>query len=154
MRTINLLGLRPAICLCLIVVGSFASHDAGAQTLNLQNWNVWTSNPHGSTAVYVLTHHGDIITTLSSGRNTADVSDWIIPKTNMSDYQVRATANTCTGPATGVWLPLSVSYSWHVMVSVPAWSASCSVSLEISAIANPSVILDSASITLQAIRTS
>jgi hypothetical protein len=72
---------------------------------------------------------------------------WLSPKTNMHLYQVRASygggCHGITGAALNTWLPLTGPGSpvWAPFISGFNTNASCTVSLEISLISNPSVIL-------------
>jgi hypothetical protein len=137
-----------ALCLAL-----FASHDAFSQTITVANKSVSTIVPGiSTTAVYVLANNGDIITSIANANSTADVGDWLAPKSGMSGFQVRATSSTCIGPAVNVWLSLGTSQAWHITANPPVSSASCTATLEISAVANPSVILASWWISLYAAR--
>jgi hypothetical protein len=138
----------------VIIVGLFAANAVTAQTITISNQNVNnTYQPQfpGAAAYYVLSFSGDIITATPNTTGSQDLGDWLTPKTNMGNFQVRATASTCSGPAVNVWVPLSSSAAWSAVPTGPApQSRSCFANIEISAIANPSVILDSATITLVA----
>jgi hypothetical protein len=105
-----------------------------------------------STATYQLTSAGDIMTSQSSSTALIDVADWLSPKSGMSNYQVRRASGGCNGPPVGTWIQLNTSPSWSITVGSPNTSASCSMTLEISAVANPSLILATATISLQALR--
>ena len=142
-----------AFSLGCLAIGLFAAQGAFAQTITIGNRSVSTtySPLPGGTAYYVLSFDGNIITSNCCDTYGSDVGDWLTPKSGMSNYQVRATASTCSGPAVGTWVALGGSAYWYRTASGPApQSASCSVSIEISAIANPSVILGSATINLHA----
>jgi hypothetical protein len=138
----------------VLVAGLLAANAAQAQTITLSNRSVSTTyQPQfpGATAYYVLDFNGNIIVSNPQGTNGSDVGDWLTPKINIGNFQVRATSSTCGGSATGVWLPLSTSRYWFTTAMGPApQSSSCTANLEISAIANPSVILGSATIGLTA----
>jgi hypothetical protein len=144
---------RRVLCATTLLFGLFASHEAAAQTITVSNKTVWTTAwwP-ATTAVYVLTSAGDIITSDAVGNGTSDVGDWLSPKSGMSNFQVRATAGNCIGPALNVWQPLSGSPNWHITAHTvqPHNYAGCTATLEISAIANPGVILATWGISLNA----
>jgi len=142
-----------ALTLGCLAIGLFTTQDAFAQTITIGNRSVSTtySPLPGGTAYYVLSYDGNIVTSNCCDTYGSDVGDWISPKSGMSNYQVRATSSTCSGPATGTWLSLSVSQYWYKSASGPApQSASCFFTIEISAVSNPSVILGSATISLLA----
>jgi hypothetical protein len=81
-----------------------------------------------------------------------DAGDWLSPKSGMSNFQVRRASGGCNGPPVGQWVAISNSPSWSITVGSPNTSISCSMTIEISAIANPAVILGTAAISLQASR--
>lgn len=119
--------------------------------ITISNRNVSSSNTSTtfSQTWYRLSNTGDIITTAANDANQVDVGDWLVPKTGMANYQVRKSAGTCNGPGLGVWISLSTSPSWLAVAGgYPHASASCWVTLEIGAVANPAEILGSATITL------
>jgi hypothetical protein len=68
----------------------------------------------------------------------------------MTNYQARATSGCGFKFGTyGSWLPLGGStQSWGVDLQGANKTAQCTITIEISAIANPSVILDTATIEL------
>ncbi len=72
-----------------------------------------------------------------------------------SNYEVKATitAGTFSTGTSGSWLALSSARSWTV-ARTSLGSKSCTATFEIRAIADPSTILDTASITLTATVTS
>ena len=140
-----------ALALGCLAIGLFATQAAYAQTITISNRSVSTtySPLPGATAYYVLSYDGNIVTSNCCDTYGSDVGDWISPKSGMSNYQVRATSSTCSGPPAGTWLSLSSSQYWYKSASGPApQSASCSFSIEISAVSNPSVILGAATISL------
>ncbi len=106
------------------------------------------------TATYQLTNGGDIMATTLSSMGLSDVGDWISPKSGMSSYQVRRASGGCNGPGVGSWVQLGTSPgpNWSITVGSPATSATCVMTIEFSAAANPSIILATATITLQAKR--
>jgi YD repeat-containing protein len=75
---------------------------------------------------------------------------WITPQSGMNQYQAKATSACPFKTGTfGSWQALGTGStpSWGVSLT-PNKIAQCTISIEISAIANPSVILESATITL------
>jgi hypothetical protein len=137
-----------------VLVALFAANAVSAQTITVSNRtvnNTYQPQFPGAAAYYVLANSGDIITATPNTTNGQDVGDWLTPKSGMAGFQVRPTANTCGGPTVGVWYPLSGSVYWVAQPSGPSpQSRSCSFSYEISAIANPSVILGAATVWLNA----
>jgi hypothetical protein len=147
-------GLRRTLGLCVVLAGLAASHSAYSQTITIGNRSFSASFGHpGSTALYVLDWFGDIIAMNPPvSTYTGDAGDWLTPKINIANFQVRSLTNTCLGNGgLNTWLPLSTSRYWYITASNPSpTSVSCSTSIEISAIANPTVILGSATIWLTA----
>lgn len=73
---------------------------------------------------------------------------WRLPASEMSQYQARATS-TCPnryGSPVGTWIPLTSSPYWGVYASGYESGVNCHMTVEVSAIANPGVVLDSANI--------
>ncbi|HTU65581.1 MAG TPA: Calx-beta domain-containing protein [Steroidobacteraceae bacterium] len=129
--------------------------NEAANTININNVNFEGSSGGSSTsASYTLTGSGDIVaggdcrSALGDPCPGGDIGDWISPKSNFANYQVRATQQ---GPQCqfmsgtyNTWLA-SVAGTWGSTVP-DGQSTTCNVLLEIRAIANPSVILDTATI--------
>ena len=113
------------------------------------NRNVTTTGaPFTTTAFYRLTASGDIVTSPATQGGSIDVGDWLSPKAGMGNFQARGIGN-CNGPP--VWVALTSDITWQILAGgSPHASASCSMTVEISAISNPSVILGSAVINLSA----
>jgi hypothetical protein len=117
--------------------------------ININNENIFASagDPNPATAGYQIRGDGDIIETVNA--SSIDIGDWITPKVNMANYQVRATLNS-GGPltassATGVWLSSGV---WLVNQS-GVGSRGANLTIEIRRAAD-GVVLDSATVTLSA----
>lgn len=73
---------------------------------------------------------------------------WRLPASEMSQYQVRATS-TCPnryGSAVSTWIPLTSSPYWGAYASGWESGVNCYMTVEVSAIANPGVVLDSVNI--------
>jgi YD repeat-containing protein len=121
--------------------------------IQLSSYVVWSTGanaPHTSTAYYKLTSSGDVMASGATwGQADRDVGDWIVPKSGMSNYQARQASGNCQGPAVGMWVSLASGVTWSKTIggNSPV-SGSCSMTVEISAIANPSVILGTAPITI------
>src|SRR6185295_5714587 len=65
----------------LLLLGLCVANGAQAQTITLSDRYVSTTYGHyGSTALYVLSYNGDIITSAPSGTSQIDVGDWLTPK--------------------------------------------------------------------------
>ncbi len=113
-----------------------------------------TSSPTSATASYALASDGDIDAT--AGTNTSvDRGDWISPQINMSAYEARATvtSGTLSSGTEGTWLSLGTTRTWNVVHSgIGTGSTSCEFTLEIRRTSD-GVVLDTATITLQAIVT-
>lgn len=109
-------------------------------------------SPTNATATYRLDTTGDISAT--QGSNTiVDVGDWISPKGGASDsYEARATvtSGSLTSGTAGSWLGLGTQRVWTLTQnSAGTGPATCVFTLEIRR-ASDSVVLDTATITLQA----
>jgi len=119
-------------------------------SISIFNRNVNTVGaPFTTTAFYRLTATGDIVTSPATQGGSIDIGDWISPKAGMGNFQARMVTGNCNGPP--VWVPLTGDVTWQILAGGnPHASASCSMTVEISAIANPSVILGSAVINLSA----
>ena len=160
--SVVLTGLSPATAYTMQVqardaVGNWSVASSSTFTtpaaITISNRSVSTHNiGFTSTAIYQINSAGDILATGSTGFSPGDIGDWISPKSGMSNYQARRVSGGCNGPTTGQWFPLTGSLGWSITVGSPQGSASCSFTLEISAIANPSVILGTAVISLSASR--
>lgn len=114
-----------------------------------------TTGSYNTQGVYQLLSSGQIggaapACTPSCG----SLGNWITPQTNISSYQARAINNGCVSTS-GVSLGFG---TWYNMVASPQWglnlssvdpgttSEACSMTIEISAVSNPGVILDSATV--------
>lgn len=79
---------------------------------------------------------------------------WLAAGNNPADYSVRATLSSGSSPAgapLGQWLNLSTARTWSLtQTGGAAGSATGKINVEIRATANPSVVLDSATITITA----
>jgi hypothetical protein len=101
---------------------------------------------------YLLTATGDIQITTHGGSVSASGparTSWLTPKTGMSQYQASASVSANCPYASGFygpWFPLSQPVAWGVYIGEADRSASCTITIYISAIANPSVILDTATL--------
>jgi hypothetical protein len=106
-------------------------------------------------AYYHLSTSGDIYTNSDvwDDYSSVDAGDWLSPKSGMSDYQVRFSnpQYSCQG-AFNTWINLSgpAVAMVYVAAQYENFNAFCSFTVEIRATANPSVILDSAYIWLNA----
>lgn len=103
-----------------------------------------------ATAVYVLDSAGDIRYTVGSDSVT-DNGDWIAPKTNMANYECRATltSGTLSSGTTGAWLSLGTTRSWTRSRTISPGLTTTTFTLEIRR-ATDGVVMDTATITLQA----
>lgn len=137
----------------IILLGLFAAEAVSAQTITISGLTVNNTllPMPGAASYYVLTQAGDIITASPNSTNGQDVGDWLTPKINMSNFQVKVGTHSCTGGPSNVTIPLSSWAAWHLTPTGGSpQSRTCTFVLEISAIANPTVVLDSATITLNA----
>jgi YD repeat-containing protein len=103
----------------------------------------------GGAAVYQIRSTGDI---WASGTTTTvgDVGDWLVPKTGMAGFEVRAlpVSGACTSGTFTTWLSPSNEPSWSVGRGGTAGVSSCTIDVEIRHSGNPSVILGTARIFL------
>lgn len=110
-----------------------------------------TVSPTNAAASYALVNDGDIDAT--QGTNTPlDVGDWISPKGSASDfYEARATvtSGSLTSGTAGSWLPLGTTRTWTKTATPGTGVQTCVFTLEIRR-ASDSVVVDTATITLQA----
>ena len=136
-----------------ILSAGATSAMAGAQVSDMELHAYGWSPP--VYAFYQLSTSGDIYTNSSTwGDSSAvDAGDWLAPKSGMSDYQVRFSGQwgDCQGTF-GSWITMSgsalaLAYTGAVYENVNTF---CSFTVEIRAVANPSVILDTAYIFLNA----
>lgn len=112
----------------------------------------FTTSPVNATATYRLENDGDIGAT--QGDNTInDIGDWITPKVNMAAYEARADllSGTLTSGTTGAWQSLASTRTW-TLFSNSSLLLEASFTLSIRR-ASDAVVLDTATITLQANRT-
>jgi hypothetical protein len=104
---------------------------------------------------YHLAPSGDIYTNSDAFGDTSgvDAGDWISPKNGMTNYEARFSGadSSCQGTF-NTWMPLTATSFAEVQVASPFENANyfCSFTVEIRAAANPSVILDTAHISLNA----
>jgi hypothetical protein len=131
--------------------------NEAANTININDVMIQgTTGGYTTQGVYHLTSGGDVVVDAPPGcsPNCGDVGDWIAPKSSISNYQARAINNGCsyTGGVSmlfGTWYNLSGSPQWGESISTPeptTGSDSCTLTIQISAVANPTAILDSATI--------
>lgn len=125
----------------------------GGDAIQISNFTAESSTtpPAAATAVFRLETDGDIGAT--QGNNTVvDVGNWISPQGAASDfYEARATvtSGSLSSGTAGVWLGLGTQRSWSVLSASGAGLRTCIFTLEIRR-ASDSVVLDTATITLQA----
>lgn len=97
---------------------------------------------------YMLLNTGDVlIPTTCQNCSVAGPAhtSWVSPKVAMGAYQARMTTDCPFAYGTfGTWLPLSTTASWGVSLNQPEVNAFCSMTVEISRVINPTVIVDSA----------
>lgn len=139
--------------LAAVFAGLATSAQAGVQISDMElHAYGWMPTTY---AFYHLSTSGDIYTNSSTwdDHSSVDAGDWLSPKTGMSDYQVRFSnpEYSCQGTF-NTWINLSGPAVAMVYVSAPYenFNAFCSFTVEIRAAANPSVILDTANIFLNA----
>jgi hypothetical protein len=121
--------------------------------ITLDNVTVSGQNPMGTlTFTYGLASSGQVVRSGSVGVSISGPAHnfWITPQSGMNQYQARATSACSFKTGTyGSWQALGTG-------STPTWGVSltankfvqCTITVELSAIANPSVILDSATLNL------
>ena len=101
---------------------------------------------------YGLTTGGNVSVTGSAVSVSGPAStSWITPQVGMNLYQAKATSACPYKTGTyGTWQTLGagVTRSWGVSLT-PNKTANCTITVQISAIANPTVILDSATINVE-----
>jgi hypothetical protein len=144
------------------IVNARAALDAaapvggGPNTININDVSLeGTTGTYNTQAIYQLTALGDVSGSAPSCTpSCGDMGDWITPKTNTGNYQARAINNGCTYTS-GVSLAFN---TWYSMTGAPQWGLNvssvepgtageaCSMTIQITAVANPSVILDSATV--------
>lgn len=108
-----------------------------------------TVNPGDATARWGLESDGDTVEQLNAVQS--DIGDWITPKTNMANYEVRATLNSGTTPSgssLGSWLVLNNTRSWQLL-RTSIGLVQCQLFVEIRR-ASDGTVLDSATINLTA----
>jgi YD repeat-containing protein len=125
-----------------------------APAITLDNVSASGEDSLGSMSFsYNLTSGGGVtISTTGAVSYSGPASNvWITPQTGMNLYQAQATSACPNKTGTfGTWQTLGTgtTRSWGVNL-IPNKSAFCTITVSISAIANPSVILDSATIDLE-----
>ena len=104
------------------------------------------TTPATATAGFRLTSAGDIET---AGGTYADGGDWLLPKSGMALYEVKATLNSgaLTTGTTGSWLALSSTRTWTVSTALGA--AQAVLTIEIRRIGS-SLVLATITVTLDA----
>jgi hypothetical protein len=122
-------------------------------TITLDNVSVTGESPLGTLSfTYGLASSG-FVTIGGSGVSVSGParSYWLTPQTGMNQYQARATSacNYKTGTYNS-WQALGTGSTptWGVSLT-PNKFVNCTITVEVRAIANPSVILDSGTITLE-----
>jgi YD repeat-containing protein len=121
--------------------------------ITLDNVSATGQNPMGTMSfTYGLASNGQVLVSGTGGLGISGPSHtfWITPASGMNQYQAKATSacNYKTGTYS-TWQALGTG-------STPTWGVSltpnkfvqCTITVQISAIANPSVILDSATLNL------
>lgn len=125
----------------------------GGDSISISNLTASANatSPTNAAATYALQNNGDVEAT--QGTNTAvDVGDWISPKGAASDfYEARATVTSgaLSSGTAGSWLPLGTTRIWTKQAVPGTGVQTCIFTLEIRR-ASDSVVVDSATITLQA----
>lgn len=120
----------------------------GATVINIDNQvsSLWELFPplFGS---YSLTAQGDVVL------NGVDVGDWLSPKIGMGNYEVMVqsdgNSNLCVFDFPGAyntWLSLGTSRTWFPGVQSTDTNAQCWLQVSIRAVANPPLVLDTATI--------
>lgn len=156
----SLTGLSPATTYTFQVrardaAGNWGSVSSASFTtpaaVTISNRNVTTHITGAAVAQahYQLQSSGDIMASMSASTALEHVGDWLSPKSGMSNFQVRQASGNCAGVAVGSWV---ASGNWLVTANSPQTIATCSMTIQIRAVSNPSEILGSAFITLQATR--
>ncbi len=130
----------------------------GGNTISISDVSLEGSwGTYSNQAVYQLASTGDIVASaVSCNPSCGSLGSWISPKSNFSSYQARAINNGCvyTGWVSllfNTWYNLSVSPQWGSSISSiepGTVSEFCTMTIQISAVSNPSVILDSATVTI------
>ncbi len=159
----NFTGLSPNTSYTVQVRARDAANNAGGASSNsfttdtaitISNRSVTnTTGPFSSTATYVLSGAGDIIISPTFNSGSVDVGDWLVPKSGMGNFEVRATpgSGTCQGGTFNTWTSLGTSQAWASVAGGPSpRSASCSFTIQIRKSSNPGVILGTATISLSA----
>jgi hypothetical protein len=126
----------------------------GGDRISLSGVAVSSVGAGTQTATYTLESDGDVMSATTGG-GSVDQGDWIDPKANApSDYEVQATlvSGTLSTGTTGSWLALSSNRSWTLQrVTV---GAATQVTLTIEIRKGSGAVLASATVTLDAERTS
>jgi hypothetical protein len=112
--------------------------------------SVWYPGAINVRANYQIAKSGDIYAD-TMAVYFGDVGDWISPKVGMGNYEVRAAGSSvsyCGGPF-GTWVDLASTDAWWFAEADTAQPfTTCVLDLQIRAKANPSVILDTATVTI------
>lgn len=106
----------------------------GEPFITLSNANALSDvvTPTNALCQYELTSGGDVrMTQINNTVN--DVSDWIVPKTLMSNYDVHLHVNSGTNPsgaALDTWLNLGTTRNWQLSeTSIGTLSNNCTVQI-------------------------
>lgn len=116
-------------------------------SVNVQDFVI---DPANASAAYDLTNAGDV-NGITTTLGTQFIETWLNVPANVGLYECRITPTIGTfssGSSTGVWLPMTSSYTWVVTQNVIGNKA-CTFTAEIRDIAN-SITLAAASITVEA----
>lgn len=122
-------------------------------TITLDDVSVWGEESLGTMSFTYRLWSGGGVTVSTTGAASSSgplTSAWITPQTGMNLYQARVAGGCGIKTGTyGTWLALGTgsTLSWTISLN-PNMSALCTMTVSISAISNPSVILDSATIDL------
>lgn len=126
----------------------------GGDRIALSGVAVSSVGAGSQTATYTLESDGDVVTA-TTPLGSSDIGDWIDPKASApSDYEVQATLNsgTLTTGTTGSWLALSSNRSWTLTRLTVGAATQVTLTIEIRK--GSGAVLASATVTLDAERTS
>lgn len=126
---------------------TISDNEAGGQ-VNIENQFVSVQGYPSASAYYYMTSAGEINASTFGGY-------WISPQVGMSNFEIYVSGNgsNCEGMNWDVWTPMSANRGWSTSATDQGGggdSQYCTVSIQIRAISNPSVILDTAVIELSA----
>jgi YD repeat-containing protein len=126
---------------------------AAGPTITLDNVSAWGGTPLGtSNFTYGLASNGQILISSNGNVNVSPPAHslWITPASGMNLYQAKATSACANKTGTySTWQALGTGSTptWGVNLT-PNKLSQCTISVQISALANPSVILGTATIDL------